>query len=202
VNILDKRWAQLADELKLHQLDNARSQAERWRTGLAGLTALLGVVTIVKGPDELTALSGSSRRLVVTLIGLAFAALLAGSLVAVRAASGAPRLAWLTGPALKAWTQREVVTIRRSVLLSAALLVVGLLLMATALGQIWLAQPATAATRPTVEIVTTDNHLCGELLGMTQTQVTVDLDAGPAVKPFTVPTDRLVSVTPTRCPEN
>jgi hypothetical protein len=44
----NKRWAQLASELKFSQLDTARKQAEVWRAGLAALTALLTAILVLK----------------------------------------------------------------------------------------------------------------------------------------------------------
>ena len=41
------RWAEKAQELRFTQLDMVRRQAESWRTGLTGITALLGAVLIV-----------------------------------------------------------------------------------------------------------------------------------------------------------
>ena len=38
----------MAQELRFHQLEAVRKQAETWRTGLTGLTALFGAVFVLK----------------------------------------------------------------------------------------------------------------------------------------------------------
>lgn len=196
MNITDKRWAQLAERLKLEQLDGARRQAESWRTGLGGLTTLLAAVTIVKGPDTIGNLSGGWRITVVVLLGSAFAALTTGTLLAVRAASGRPEDIFLTGPNLKAWTRREVRAIRRAIRGAATLLVVGLVLVAVAVGTTWLLLPRDSGAPGTVQVVTVDAHVCGELVSVDRTSVTLDLDPGPKTRPLMVPLDRLVSMAP------
>jgi hypothetical protein len=195
VNITDKRWAQLAEQLKLQQLDGARRQAESWRTGLGSLTALLAAVTIVKGPDTIGELSGGWRITVVVLLGLAFAALTAGTLLAVRAAGGRPEAMFLTGPNLKAWTRREVRAVRRAIQGATALLVVGLVLVAVAIGATWLL-PREQPAHPSVQVVTVDTHACGELVSVDRAAVTLDLDPGPKTRTLLLPHDRLVSITP------
>src|ERR1700742_3190870 len=99
-----KRWAQRADELQFTQLANIRATAQNWRTGLAGLTSLLSVASIVVAPnlaDKLDTgwLIGAGASALVGLL-----ALLYGTWQATKAAFGVPGYAViLTGRRLRDW---------------------------------------------------------------------------------------------------
>jgi hypothetical protein len=195
--IEDKRWEQLAQQQKWSQLDGARRQAEGWRNGLTGLTALLAAVTIVSGPDNVDGLALTTRTVVVALLGAGFAALVAGSLMAVRAAHGAPTRIYLKGPALKAWTRDEVRRIGVLIRWAGVLLIVGLLAVAASVGVTWLASPADV--RPTVRVVTIDTKVCGELLSVDHDSVVLDVNPAAAEERVVLRLDRLVSLTPAAC---
>lgn len=164
MSIVEKRWAQLAQETQFHQLDSLRRQAEGWRTGLAGLTALLGAVLIVKGRSDISNLAPGVRYLVVVLLAVAFILLVAASLLALRAASGWPDdKIYLTGESLRAWHAEESSRIRAGIRTAARLMVAGLVVLAGAVGLTWLG-PAEA-TNPLVSVETATGPACGELLG-------------------------------------
>ncbi|MFF3740777.1 hypothetical protein [Streptomyces sp. NPDC002566] len=57
----ERRWAQLARELEFTRLPELRRQAEGWRNGLTGLPALLAVLVLLKGRDNLGDLADSAR---------------------------------------------------------------------------------------------------------------------------------------------
>ncbi|WP_075736228.1 hypothetical protein [Streptomyces acidiscabies] len=58
----NRRWAELARELEFTQLPELRRQAEGWRAGLTGLTALLAVRAAHGSPDHRILLAGQSLR--------------------------------------------------------------------------------------------------------------------------------------------
>ncbi|MDG4825052.1 hypothetical protein O7635_24655 [Asanoa sp. WMMD1127] len=197
MNLDDKRWEQLAQQAKWRQLEVARKQAEGWRTALIGLTALLAVITIVKGPADLAALSDTARLAVLVTLALGFIALVAGSLTAVRGSSGRPENIPLKGPALKAWTNDEVKAIGRMIKWTAGLLVAGVALVAIATGVTWVAggnAPGTA-----VKVVTTNAEACGEIISIDARQLVLDTDPGPDRNRLVLDTRSLVSATPGSC---
>src|SRR4051812_24574758 len=69
-------------------LDSARRWAGAWRTGLAGLLALITTVSVVKGRDTITDLDRPYRYIVGMLLLSALVAAVAGALWAMRAAYG------------------------------------------------------------------------------------------------------------------
>lgn len=166
MSIEAKRWAQLAQELGFQQLTSARKQAEGWRAGLTGLTALLTAVLIVKGRDNVSDLPSRFLWTVVILLGVALALLVAAALLTVRAASGAPgESVLLTGENLRAWAKAEVQAIGRLIRWAAALTVTAVAVLALAVGFTWTA-PQVQPSQPLVEVIVPSGSACGELLSV------------------------------------
>jgi hypothetical protein len=164
MSIEAKRWAQLAQELNFQQLMSARKQAEGWRTGLTGLTAVLTTVLIIKGRDNVSDLASTFRWIVVVLLGMTLALLVTAALLSVRAASGAPSAAIrLTGENLRIWTRMEVRTVGRLIRWAAALTVAAICTLSLAVGITWTA-PTARTTAPYVEVILPDGSTCGQLL--------------------------------------
>jgi hypothetical protein len=181
-----KRWAQLAEDLEFEQLGNARTLAEGWRTGLVGLTALLAVVTIFQGPDTLADLAWWLRYVVVVLLALAFMLLIAGSLTATRAASGAPgEEIYLDADELRSWTFNETKSIQRDIIHAAQYMLCGLAALALAIGLSWLGPRATASG----DLVTVQRdgiRTCGTLLSETNQALLLGDPADPGAAPQTI----------------
>ncbi|MFI1174432.1 hypothetical protein [Streptomyces melanogenes] len=194
----DRRWAELAREAEFAQLPEVRRQAEGWRTGLAGLTALLAVLTVVKGPDSLANVPRTAAHVSVVLAAAGFTVLLAGTLLAVRAAHGRPeREIVLGGQALRRWTRGEVARAGRRLRWAAVCCVSGVLLSAGAVGVAWTA--AAPAGRQPVRVITLSGEtLCGELVGAGPEAVVVRAGAGPPGPLRSIPYGTLVSLTPVR----
>ncbi|MFJ8647969.1 hypothetical protein ACIRNI_17860 [Streptomyces sp. NPDC093546] len=191
----DRRWAELARELEFTQLPELRRQAEGWRNGLAGLTALLAVLTVVKGQDQLSGLPAATGRWAAGLAAAAFAALVCGALLAVRAAHGRPgKRIVLSGQNLRRWTAGEVVRVTRSLRWAAVCCVSGLALAAGATGVVWTA--AAAPPGHPVRVTTPSAELCGDLVKADRAGVVVRTGRGAAKALHTVPHTALVSLTP------
>jgi hypothetical protein len=166
-------WANKAQELRFHQLETVRRQAETWRTGLAGLTALVGATLLVKGRDNLVGLSWPYPMLIAIILGLASAALVAATLRALRAASGMPGdECLLTGEDLEAWTSAEVALAQRGIAVARRLTVGGLCALAAAIGLAWFA-PAQRQAMSAVMVDTARERICGELVGISDGAVVV-----------------------------
>ncbi|WMD03063.1 hypothetical protein [Streptomyces sp. FXY-T5] len=159
----ERRWAELARELEFIRLPEVRRQAEGWRTGLTGLTALLAVLVLLKGRDNLDDLPDGARATATGLLMTAFVLLVAGSLLAARAAHGAPeREILLGGQALRRWTEREVARATRALAWAYLFCVLGVILVVGALGVAWVTT-SDSGIQPVVVRTSTD-VLCGELI--------------------------------------
>lgn len=188
----DRRWAALAHELRFHQLDIARQQAETWRTGLAALTALLTAVFILKGQDSVSTLAPPYQVLVVTLLAVALGLLLAATVIVTRAIAGPQEYAYITGPKLKEWHRSETERVTGILRIVPWFAVAGVTAVALAIGIAWLA-PARDASQPLVRVTGQNGQACGTFLGISRQQavlrnaggriVIVALTASSAITP-------------------
>ncbi|WP_152611075.1 hypothetical protein [Amycolatopsis sp. MJM2582] len=166
-------WARRAQELRFHQLDAVRKQAESWRTGLASLTGLFSAVLVIKGRDNLTSLSAPFAQLVAALFALALIMFVVATLSAVRAASGVPGdTCLLAGEDLEAWTRNETAEASRKIVFARRISLVGVFLVATTTGLAWFA-PARSASEPTVVVESINARYCGGLAGVSGGSVIV-----------------------------
>jgi hypothetical protein len=184
-----KRWAQLASELKFSQLDIARKQAEIWRAGLAALTALLTVVFVLKGRDNVSDLTEPYQATVVGLLGLALALLLVATLWVSRALAGpAGEEILLTGERVEQWTKEEVRRISVALRWAPVSAATGVVAVAVAIGVTWLA-PAQDAAAPLVRVTqSTGQQSCGQLIGVSDRQMILRPASGPVGIPLTTVT--------------
>ncbi|MFF5480624.1 hypothetical protein ACFY5C_25245 [Streptomyces sp. NPDC012935] len=188
----DRRWAQLARELEFTQLPELRRQAEGWRTGLTGLTALLAALVTLKGRDDLSQLPDSARHGATALIGLAFLLLVVGSVLAVRAAHGSPgERVLLAGQALREWTQREIARVDRSLRHAALCCVMGVTMVAAAVVVAW--TTTQASPDHLVIIRTTSGERCGEFIASGPDGVTLKTEGDNQVM---LPARTVTSVIP------
>lgn len=174
--------------MEFTRLPELRKQAEGWRTGLTGLTALLTVLALLKGPDSLADLPEWARILATAMLVGAFLLLVAGSLLAVRSAHGAPEPELvLGGQALRRWTEREAARVARALGWASVCCLLGLLLVVGSLALAW----TTTSPTPThlVRVDTNTGSLCGELLSADQHQILIRRTVGSAdVLAVSVPT--------------
>lgn len=192
-----KRWALLAQELKFSQLDIARKQAETWRTGLTALTALLTAILVLKGRDNVSALTLPFQITVVALLGAALGLLVVATLLVTRALAGPPgEEILLTGEDLEAWSAGEVRKISTALRWAPWLAVIGVVFVALAVGITWLA-PAHDTITPLVEVTTPTAQPCGELIGATQHELILRTPTAATLLPLST----VVTITPVAtCP--
>jgi hypothetical protein len=157
-------WTDRARQLQHGQLEAVRRQAESWRTGLAGVTALIGAVLVVKGKDDFTRLDMPWAILVPALLSLALLALLVATAAALYAAAGAPGDGFLlNGEELRAWTETEVEGAQRAIRLAQFLTTVGVVLIFGSALLTWFA-PVRPPDTPLVRVSVAGQEFCGKLL--------------------------------------
>ncbi|WP_405711355.1 MULTISPECIES: hypothetical protein [unclassified Streptomyces] len=195
-----KRFAQLGQQLQLEQLTAVRKQAEGWRNGLTALTGLVGVVFVLKGRESVAGMPATWRWTTAALLVLAFALLLTGALVAVRAAHG--RLGqrmWLSGDKLMSAVLDEVEDTQDALTTARRCSVVGLSAIVAAIAVSWVV-PAEAAkdekpSGPKVLVSTPAAITCGELVLSNGDAVTIKVSGKG--KPRRIPAGEVRSLTPT-----
>ncbi|QTD97416.1 hypothetical protein [Streptomyces cyanogenus] len=191
----DRRWDQLARELRFTQLPELRRQAEGWRNGLAGLTALLTVLVVLKGRDDLTQLPDTARLAASAALGAAFLAFVAGSLLAMRAAHGHPgdRML-LAGQALRRWTEHETLRVSRALRCAALCFGAGLVLVTGAVAVAW----ATTESPPDhlIRVTTTAGERCGEFVGSGRDGVILRIAQDGGRERLVLPSRTVLTMTP------
>ncbi|MFF9769462.1 hypothetical protein ACIGXF_17630 [Streptomyces sp. NPDC053086] len=191
----DRRWAQLARELEFTQLPELRRQAEGWRNGLAGLTALLTVLVTLKGRDDLAQLPGTARLAASAALGAAFLLFVAGSVLAVRAAHGHPGdRVLLAGQSLRRWTEREIVRVSRALRYASLCSGAGLVLVAGAVVVAWV----TTESPPDhlVRVTTTSGERCGEFVGSGRDGVVLEIARDGGHERLVLSARTVLAVTP------
>ncbi|MEU7725060.1 hypothetical protein AB0B78_07420 [Streptomyces sp. NPDC040724] len=190
----DRRWAERARELEFTRLPELRRQAEGWRTGLTGLTTLLAVLVLLKGRDNLAELPQWARATATGLLVSAFVLLVAGSLLAVRAAHGVPGgEILLGGQSLRRWTEQEAARVTRALGRASVCCLLGVLLVVGALLLAWVT--TSAAPDHLVDVRTSTGSVCGELVAADGQQVSLRTKAGGTVS---LPQTSVVSLLPAR----
>jgi hypothetical protein len=158
----DLEWDKRAQRLEFDQLADLRRAAEQWRNGLAGLTGLLAAAALLRTPASFTNLTEQGKWITLPLLGLGFAALVTGSLCAMRAAFGQPGRIINAGEDLKRWTIAEGRISRRR--LRAARVVtpfaIGLLGVATAVT--WIDTKPMAPKSRLVVLLRDGSRICGK----------------------------------------
>ena len=187
----DKRWAQRANAMQFQELQAVRRTAEQWRAGLAALTTLLSVASIIVAPDLADRLTASWR---VTVGGLALAGLLAllyGTLQAMRGAFGLPDAATaVTGERLRRWESEQARAGVKALQRARAATLAGITLLIATAGTTFLAAPSAAGE--TVRIDTGETAYCGKLgTGRTDNTITVTGSDGTV---HTIRTDTIKSI--------
>jgi hypothetical protein len=158
----DKRWAQRANALQYQELDLVRRTAEQWRTGLAALTTLLSVTSIIAAPGLADRVTGGWRITVGILALAGLLALLAGTWQAMRAAFGYPDTATtMTGERLRAWESQQAQTAAAALRRARAAALTGMMLLIATAGATFLAAPGTSG--PTARVDTGSGAYCGKL---------------------------------------
>ncbi|WP_405937376.1 hypothetical protein OG338_12305 [Streptomyces sp. NBC_00726] len=177
------------------QLAIARQQAEGWRNFLATATALLAAVLVLKGRENVAELEPGYRWSVVAAIAVGLLALLSSAFAAASAAHGRPKdaLAYADETALIRWEKRECARIAVLVNRARWLAVAGVLATAAGVLATWVA-PASGQDATTVTVHTREGTVCGELVSLGPSGVTVRVKA-PAAASGDGPKDTLRTLT-------
>jgi len=156
-----KRWAQRAKAVPFEELAAVRATAAQWRNGLAGLTALLSVGSLVASPTLASHLAGCPRLAVAALSVAGLLTLLFGTWRAMNAAFGLPgKDDYLTGEKLRAWEHQQATRAVSALTAARWAFLAGLLLtIAAAATAFWFAPSAGSLTR----VQTTTGTFCGQL---------------------------------------
>ena len=158
----DKRWAQRAEAIQYQELDSIRATAQSWRTGLAGLTSLLSVTSIVVAPSLAERLAGAFRYVAGSLALAGLLALLYGTWQAMTAAFGVPGEAVrITGESLRAWESEQSAAGAKALRRARRATLVGMIAVIATVGVVFFAVQTPAG--PFARVETATAVYCGRL---------------------------------------
>ncbi|MFF3646799.1 hypothetical protein [Streptomyces sp. NPDC002564] len=207
-DLAKKRFAQLGQQLQSDQLGAVRRQAEGWRNGLAGLTGLVGAVFVLKGRESVAGMPDLWRWTTAGLLVAAFALLLSGALLAVRAAHGElGRQTWLSGDELFSAVLDEVERTQDALVAARRCSVAGLCAIVAALAVSWVVPVDAGGGKPAgrapagvshVLVTTGKGTVCGELVVSDARGVTIRVPGGGGPVRRTVAPDEVRSLVPVR----
>jgi len=160
----NKRWAQRAREVPFAQLSAVRATAEKWRNGLAGLTALLSAAALITSPSLGSTVPGEWRAIIGLLVLGGLLGLIFGTWRAMLAAFGVPAAAIpMTGERLKAWEQEQADKAVDRLDQARLGFLVGIALIAGGSAVAFWAQPSSSPSGPAVVVTTNTEVICGRL---------------------------------------
>jgi hypothetical protein len=162
--IYAKRWAQRADQLPFTQLADIRATAQNWRTGLAGLTSLLSVTSVVVAPTLADKLGGLWRIGAGVLVLTGLLTLLYGTWQAMVAAFGVPGGQQLvTGETLWAWESEQTYLGSAALRRARGATLVGLLLIIATSVVVVIGTTRPQQQGPLVRVDSGHGSFCGHL---------------------------------------
>jgi hypothetical protein len=114
-SLYDLRWERRARDEELAALGRIRGSAEKWTATISALTGVLGLIVLIKGPEDITKAEGewfgvSSQSWVGVLLAVAVACAIAAIMFAARAAQGAPTKMRPIGSELRRTALEEATT--------------------------------------------------------------------------------------------
>ncbi|MGW3464391.1 hypothetical protein ACWDE9_34520 [Streptomyces olivaceoviridis] len=176
-----ERAQQRLDAMAENQLQIARQQAEGWRNFLTVTSGLLAAVLVLKGRENVAELPGGYRAAVVVLVAAGLVLLLVAAFFAVSAAHGRPgeELTYAHAAKLLDWEEGERDRIASRIRVTRWATVLGVAATASGILLTWVS-PGPDEPARTVQVHTRGQTLCGELLAVDGSGVTVKIKpAGP-----------------------
>lgn len=171
------------DRLSAASQENITATAERWRTGLAGLTAIITGGLLIQGPTSVADLDPWWRAILTAMFGLGIVASLLGFWLALRASAGVPatlrfddlRRDFGTVALYRLHTaadaERDLGRARTAAALSAALLAAAVLA--------WWWAPTSPPDDPLFMVGHDGQQSCGAIVGSVDTGLRLALDGDP-----------------------
>gem|GEM_PF-6489671 len=90
----DVEWERRAEQQEVEALSSARGAAERWTAAVSSLTGIFSIVVLVKGPDDVTGVSGEVGEWLVPSNGVMLPLSVAAVAVALAAITAFGRWRW------------------------------------------------------------------------------------------------------------
>jgi hypothetical protein len=171
--IEDARWALQARELEFASLGRIRSTAAKWAATLGSITGVFGIVTLAKGPDDISKVMGAWRIpffgghvdwkvLAGASIGLAIACAVLAIYLAATAAQESPTRFRFTGQEVRRLHREKTQNAANALRASKFLTLTAVALLSVGIAITWYATPEEPASGSNVLVVKTSGETsCG-----------------------------------------
>ncbi len=187
--IVEAKWDKLAEDLQFTALASIRAMAEKWAGTIATLLAIFGIVTLVKGPDDLSKVTGSwgwsivpnaaIETWIILLLGLTVALAATATVLAASAAYGMPRHFRFVGEAVRRLYRDEAAAAARRLYWARSTAITAVITLSIAIGLTWLNTPDQPATPTKVLVLDNDGiRACGDLQTSTSKDQLAVLEKG------------------------
>ena len=187
-----RAWALRASNAPFEELAATRSNAEQWRNGLAGLTALLSAGSLIASPGLADHVLSPWRWLVGLLALAGLLSLLYGTWRAMNASFGvAGKKIVMTGENLRNWERAETKAAVKDLNNARRSFGAGLLLIIAAAAAAFIATPADDGS--TVQVASYLGTFCGQLVSSPPGTIAIHATDG---RMFTVPADQITRLMP------
>ena len=171
-------WLRKAEEARLGELETIRTAAKDWASTIAAVTGVVGVVSLVKGPDQLDTLTRGWKQAVGVVIALAILTALRGIFLAALAAQGSPRSFGYNPTTFRRRYRSETLFAARALEVSRALVVIATLSAACATGMMWFGETKPVQGARVVAVTTDGTTTCGTLGVGKGGTITITADGG------------------------
>src|SRR5947209_7437330 len=178
----DLQWYQIAQQTKLNALSEIRGSAEKWGGTIGALTGVFSIVALIKGREDITALTTAGQAIVGILLLLALLLAFLATLFAAFAAQGIPitTLAANNPRAFQRQYENQARMAGQWLHWSRLLVAPATLCLALAIGFTWFGPTKAAVPGHTVVIATEKSGavLCGDVLSKKNGDVYITTGAG------------------------
>lgn len=185
-------WALRASNAPFEELAATRTNAEQWRNGLAGLTALLSAGSLIASPGVADHVLSTWRWLVGLLALAGLLSLLYGTWRAMNASFGLPgKEIVMTGENLRIWEHDQTSAAIEELAIARRSFAAGILLITAAAAAAFIATPA--GDEPTVQVDSRTGTFCGQIVTSRPGTVAIQAHDGTL---FTLVTSQIIRVQP------
>jgi len=146
--------------MELSAVDRVKTAAEKWGASITTITGVFGIITLIKGPEDISNLTSGNKMVVGIALLVALVTAVTSIFLAALAAQGIPHDIWLTGAQARRDSRNVVKKASAFLAVSRFLVIPAVLGMGAAIGLTWYGdRVAEKAASVGGELGT----LCGEL---------------------------------------
>jgi hypothetical protein len=174
----DLLWLQKAEQARISELETIRAAAKDWASTIAAVTGAVGVVSLVKGPDQIDTLTRAWKQAVGVAAAIAVVSALRGIYLAALAAQGSPRSFGYNPATFRRRYRLETLSAARALEVSRALIVIATLAAACATGMLWFGTAKQVPSARVVAVTADGTTACGVLSVAQSGAITITADGG------------------------